>query len=161
MIIFRRGQLSKKHKREIDGMICEISDIYKDFYVTKNNLRLFLNDNLHLLHNGLKKGDIIVWEDGGGLIFINGFSEKASRKYIKVLAKDCQECDRLLKVVSHNVDTCLYAKVKKNSPIRKTLERNGFGFAGDRGKEILLVRKHSFGYDDPRIELGKREKNAE
>ena len=35
----------------------------------------------------------------------------------------------------------LYAKVKKENPLSRALQRNGFKFAGSRGKEILLCRK--------------------
>ncbi len=47
----------------------------------------------------------------------------------------------LIKVAFQNVQCDLFAKVKKNNPLKLALQRNRFKFAGDRGKEILLVWK--------------------
>ena len=136
------GQLKKKEESEITSLIDGFVDFSRDFYITQNNLRLFIKENKDLFINCLKKGDKIVYSEEDGIIFITGFSDKASRKYIKPLVKDTETADRLMKVLFWNLGHIdLFAKIKKTNPIKKILLKNGFKFRGDRGKEILLCRK--------------------
>ncbi len=137
-----KGQLSKKERQQVDSLLEEFSDLYGDFYITKDNLRLFIKENKHLFFECLKKGDKVIWDDEKGIIFITGYSDKAPRKYIKILTNNEELVGKLLKVLLWQTDCDLYAKVKKNNPIRRILQNNGFRFCGDRGKEILLCRKH-------------------
>lgn len=140
MIDFKSGQISKKEKDKINIILTEIVDAYSDFYITRNNLRLFIKDNLHLLWEALKNGDKIVFGEEG-ILFITGWSDKSDRKYVKILTNTEDNADKLLKILSWNMsDTDLYAKIKKESPIAKSLQKNGFKFKGDRGKEILLCK---------------------
>lgn len=142
MIIFKNGQLSKKEKKLVEAILDECSDTYGDAYITRNNLRLFIKENINLIYEGLKKGDKIAYEENEGLIFLDGWSDNASRKYIKVLTKNDDSANRLLKTLHWHVKEDLYIKLKKNNPLKRVLERNGFRFSGDRGKEILLCRKY-------------------
>ena len=155
MIIFKSGQINKKEKVIVDNILMEYTDIWKDCYITKNNLRLFLAENKDLLYEGLSKGDKIAYDENLGLIFICGYSDRFPRKYLKILAKDEDSANKLLKVLSWNIKTDLYAKIKKANPIRKTLERNGFRYFADRGSEILLVRKQ---YNSQPIKISKENK---
>ena len=140
MLQYKSGQLSKTDTTQINSLLNEIVDIFGDFYITCNNLRLFLRENPHLLYEGIKKGNKIVWGDEG-IILVDGFADNFSRKYIKILALDSSNAEKLLKILNWNLtNETLYAKVKKNNPILKTLQKNGFQFVGDRGKEILLCR---------------------
>lgn len=141
MIIFKSGQISKKEKSIIDNILVEYTDIYKDAYITKNNLRLFLKENSGLMYEGLGKGDKIAFDENLGLIFICGYSDKFPRKYLKILAKNEDSANQLLKILSWNIKEDLYAKIKKTNPIMRVLERNGFRFIKDRGAEALLFRK--------------------
>jgi len=144
MICYKSGMISKKEKIEIESILNELTDIYGDFYITKNNLRLFIKENKDLLFNAIEKVDKLVYAEDKGIILIIGFSEKVSRKYIKILAKDEESADHLLKVVNWNVEEDLWAKVKKNNPIRRVLQRNNYKFAGDRGAEILLNKENIY-----------------
>ncbi len=142
MIQVRKGKLQKKEKHELGIFIKDLSDTYSDFYITRNNLRLYIKENTDLLYTCLEKGDRMSFSEEKGIAFITGFSDKAERKYLKVLAKDDQSADHLLKALLWQVDYDLFAKIKKNNPIRQILQRNNFKFIGDRGKEVLLIRKY-------------------
>ncbi len=137
-----KGQLGQKEKQIVKELIEEIPDIYGDFYITKDNLRLYIRENLDLLFECLKFGDKIVFDEKYGIIFIYGWSDKSNRNYIKILSKDQQSADKLLKITLWNFGNIdLYAKIKLNNPIKEVLEKNNFSFLGNRGKEILLKRK--------------------
>jgi hypothetical protein len=135
-----KSRLTKKEKLQITGMIQEIPDYFSDFYITKDNLRLFIKNNTPLLFDGLKKGDKIVY-DKEGIIVVTGFSDGANRKYIKFLVKDNKNADELLRMLSWNLDCDLWCKIKTRNPLIEVLKANGFIFYASRGKELLLVRK--------------------
>jgi len=137
-----KQNLNKKEKEVVWSLLQDLPDIYKDFYITKNNLRLFIRENLDLLYDCLKKGDRIAFDENLGMILIYGFSDKSPRKYVKILTKDDESASHLLKILAWNIKEDLYAKVKKTNPLKRTLERNGFRFSADRGKEILLKRTY-------------------
>jgi len=136
------GFPNKKERYNIDVLIDELVDFYGDFYITRNNLRLFIKENIELLYECLKKGDKIAYSDKDGIVFVTGFSDKSKRKYVKLLSTDVESADRLLKVVGWHINCDLWAKVKKNNPIKKALIKNNFRFFGDRGKEIIFCRKY-------------------
>ena len=141
MIYFKDGTLSKKERQQVNIILNDIVDIWGDFYITKDRLRLFIKENIHLLWEILSKGDKLIFGNEG-LILITGFSDKADRKYIKILSNSEEDTNKLLKILNWNItDITLYAKVKKESHTLKALQKNGFKFKGDRGKEILLCRE--------------------
>ncbi len=136
-----KGQLSKKEQLIVSSLLEELTDTYSDFYLTKNNLRLYIKENSELMFESLKNGDKVTFSEENGIIFIHGWSDKANRHYIKILSKDQQSADKLIKVMLWKLGNIeLFAKVKKNNPIKSVLEKNGFKFRGDRGKEVLLYR---------------------
>lgn len=141
-MIVVKSQLKKKEESEIKGILAELSDIYGDFYITKNNLRLFIRENVEILFKNLKKGDIIAFSENEGLALVVGFSDNAPRKYIKILAKNDSSAEKLIKVILKNINCDIYAKIKKNNPIKKILENIGFDFVAPRGKEVLLKRRY-------------------
>lgn len=118
----------------------DIIDPYSDFYLTKNNLRLFIKENIEVVLESLNKGDKVAYSEEGVAI-VTGFSDNAPRKYLKLLVKKPSNVQKLLKVICWNLNCDLWVKIKKNNPIRTSLEKNEFKFKGDRGKEILFVRK--------------------
>jgi len=75
-----------------------------------------------------------------------GFSDHSNRKYLKILTNDLDRVDNLLinflSSFSDGLD--IYAKVKKNNPLKVVLEQHSFIFSGSRGREILLVRKNIY-----------------
>lgn len=135
-------QISKKQRKSVEAILQEYTDEYRDFYITKSNLRLFIKENEHLLFEALKKGDKISFGSEDGIIFVTGWSDNSPRKYLKILAKDDKSADRLLKILLWNVKTDLYIKIKKNNPVLSVLQKNSFVFKGSRGREILLTRKY-------------------
>jgi len=134
-------QISKKECKIIFDLLEEYTDEYRDFYITQSNLRLFIKENPHLLFKALKKGDKIVYGEEG-IVFVTGWSDNSKRKYLKVLSKDNNSADKLLKILLWKINTDLYIKIKKNNPLSEILKKNGFYFKGDRGKEILMVKKY-------------------
>lgn len=142
MILYKSGQIGKKEKFFIAGILLEINDLYGDFYLTKERMRLYLKENSELLFEALKKGDKIVYEEELGVIFVTGWSDNFPRKYVKILAKDTHSADKLIKRMLWELkNTNLFIKIKLNNPIRQILEKNGFKWKGSRGKEILFCRQ--------------------
>jgi len=140
-VITVKTGISKKEKTKIAGLLTEFIDLYGDFYITKNNLRLYIKENLQIFFNGLKRGNYIAY-DNIGIASIVGYADKASRKYIKILANNEKSADKLIKALLWNIPKIpLFAKIKKDSPFKNALYRNGFQFRGGRGKELLLVRE--------------------
>jgi len=142
MIIHKSGMLSKSEKKIIQNILNDFIDAFGDTYITRNNLRLYIKENIDVVFEGLSKGDKISYEDNSGFILIDGYSDKASRKYIKIVTLSDNATNRLLKTLNWHVKDDLYVKISKNNPVKRVLERNGFRFAGDRGKQILLCRRH-------------------
>ena len=141
MINYKSGSLSKKEKSQIESIINDIIDPFREFYITKDNLRLYLSDNSHLLFEGLDKKDKIIWGNEG-VIFIHGYSDNSPRKYVKILSDNPANADSLLKILNWNLNyEDLFAKIKKDNPLVSALKKNGFRQIGDRGKEILMLRK--------------------
>ena len=138
MITFKQ-QLTKKKAKEIFSLLQSLEDIYSDFYLTKNNLRLYIKENFKVLLDNLQKGDFIVYCDEGVAILV-GFAEKQERKYIKFLVKNSKVADKLLKFIGWHFNIDLYCKLKWKNDLKKALLRNGFVFKAGRGHEVLLVR---------------------
>ena len=131
----------KKEIPLIESIIRELNDDYRDFYITKNNIRLFIKDNFDVLLKDLKHGDRIAYFNNGvGLVI--GFADKSPRKYVKLLAKTLADADKILTVLTdwnhRNYD--LYVKMKRNNPLLKVLKKHKFVFATNRGKEVLFKR---------------------
>jgi len=136
-----KSRLIKKEVAQITKMIQELPDYFGEFYLTKNNLRLFIKENISLLFEGLKQGDKIVY-DKDSIIMVTGFSDKNPRKYIKLLVKNEKTTNDLLTMLSWNLKCDLWAKLKVRNPLVKILQENSFNYFANRGKEILLVRKY-------------------
>ena len=83
-----KGQLSKKEQAIVSNLLEEFTDDYSDFYITKNNLRLYIRENKDLFFESLKNGDRIAFDEENGVIFIHGWSDKATRHYIKILSSN-------------------------------------------------------------------------
>ena len=123
-------------------MVQELHDYFGDFYLTKNNLRLFIKENISLLFEGLKAGDKICYSKDS-IIIVTGFSDKNNRKYIKLLNKNEAAASDLLTMLAWNLKVDLWAKLKVRNPLVKILQENGFNYFAPRGKECLLVRKYN------------------
>ena len=132
--------LSKNDQRIVSSIIGELPDFYSDFYLTQNNLRLSIKDNVQSLYILLKGGDKILFDEGCVACII-GYSEKAPRKFVKILVKDDKLADKIIKNINWAISDELFIKIKENNPLKKILLRNRFKYFGNRGKEILLKRE--------------------
>jgi len=141
MVILKQG-LDKKEKRIVENILRETIDLFGDFYSTKDNIRISLRDNPDVLFDYLKKGSQIVYEldNESGLALV--LREKGFRTYIKILTKNEKLASDLLKAINWDTKIDLYCKIKKNNPLLKVFQRNQYQFVGNRGQEILLMRKY-------------------
>lgn len=156
-------------------------DRYSDFYITRDNKRLFLNDHKvakKVFNNCLKHGDkCLIFEESGqirGILLLTGIADKFDRKYLKMFCDNSEVALGLIKALNWNYNYDLYVKLKKYNPLTEILlgtknynlflkenldikRFRGFGFRymGDRGqegKEVFLYRKYN-----PRITSVKKE----
>ena len=147
-----KSTLSEKYKKQIFNLLNELTDLYGDFYITRNNIRLYIKENIEILYKCLHNGDKIIFNEEG-IVIVTGWSDKSPRKYLKLLAKDDKITDKLIKNINWNISEELYCKIKKTNPLKNILLKNRWKFAGDRGKEILLKRES--------IEIKQRENKYE
>ena len=136
-----KSRLTKLQKQELMLMVNEIEDIWGEFYITKQNLRLYIAQNQDVFFDSLKKGNKIIYNKEA-IIYITGFSDGFARHYIKFLYKSLNNIDSLLKQINWDISCDLFAKIKKNNPLIEILKKYDFEYFKDRGKEILLARKN-------------------
>ena len=145
MVIFKDNGLSKKEESDIWSLLQEVKDTYSDAYITKENIRLFIKDNVDILFSCLKKGDKISFT-ADGIAVVVGFSDNAPRKYLKILVKDLEEVNTLVKSLFWNVKEDIYCKVKNNNPLKDKLLRCGLelnaSIAKIVRKKIVLTRSN-------------------
>jgi hypothetical protein len=139
MITFKTN-LNIAEEKELIDYINILTDLYGDFYVTKNNLRLFIKDNVDVILQDVKHGDYAIYSKDG-VCFVVGYSDNSKRKYLKILVNSISSVEKFLKVIDWNIKEELFVKLKKNNPVINILLKNGFEFLGGRGREILLVKK--------------------
>jgi len=144
MIIFKSGQLNKKEQLEISILLDEIIDEYSDFYLTRDNIRLYIKDNKDILFDSLQKGNYIAYTQNG-IAIIDGYADNAKRKYVKILSRDIKLADKLLTIINANIKDILFCKLKKKNPILEVFKNNGFEFKGSRGLEVLLTKENRYG----------------
>lgn len=128
---------------------------YPDFYVTKNNQRLFLDnpDIIKKIFNTfIKHGDkAYILEEKMqilGTIIVSGYADKFERKYIKLAAQNNTIARDLLRYFIWNHKAECFLKIKKDNPILSlinnrmfsyTASKNwGFKFVSNRGTELLF-----------------------
>ena len=131
----------KKHKDEMGAIL----DFLKrnrepDFYLTKNNQRLYVNDSKTLrkflkeciityVHRDRETGEVTgvvsVWKGIGGT---------TKRFYIKMSALNSDVIRDVLIVLFWRTNFELYAKLRKDSPFLNILRNKGFKWFHGRGK---------------------------
>jgi hypothetical protein len=141
MIVYKENGLSKKEEAQIYSLLTEVSDVYGDAYITRQNLRLYIRENFDLLKTCLKQGDKIAMDEKSIAVVI-GFSDKSPRKYLKILVQDLEDVPALVKTIYWHIKEDLFCKLKNNNPLKDKLLKCGFNFIGGRGKEVLLVHKY-------------------
>jgi len=135
--------ITKKEKKLIDRILSDVPDLFGDFYVMQDSIRVPLRDNREVFYRYVKNGDQVVYDDEGkGLALITGRADKTKRRYIKILTRDNHVVNKIMKIISWNIfQTDLYIQVKKNSKFMNTLQHNNFYLHKDIGNELILIRK--------------------
>jgi len=138
--------LSKKRQSDLTQLFQYIKDKRDpDFYLTKDNKRLYINDVKtlkKLLQSSIVTivlsddnveycGIALIWKSTGGNI---------KRYYVKIIANSPKIADKLITVLSWHFKKELYIKIRKDSHLIPALKSKGFRFEGGRGKQILLKR---------------------
>lgn len=134
-------RLKEKHIYECSELITTVNDRYNDFYFTKDKNRIFIKD-IKVIERIIKNQEVYgLFEKGlQGMMVV--YREKGFRPYIKIFSRDYKTIISFAKFLNWNYyHLDLYAKIKKDNPVNKILQRNGFVFQGDRGAEILLYRQ--------------------
>ena len=128
------------NKRTVNKILKNLVDYYGDFYITKQNLRFSIKENIDLLSECVKAGDKVFLEEKGVAVVL-GYSDNAFRKYVKVLSSNKVTADKLLKSIDAEINEQLWVKIKKNNPLRSVFEQNKYRVYANRGNEILLTNK--------------------
>lgn len=127
------------NKQKIKKFLNSYTDIFGDAYITKDNLRLSIKENIDTVFADIERGDKIFIEENG-LALVVGFSDNAKRKYVKLLVKNKKVADILLKKISEEIKEDLFVKIKKNNPVLVIFKKNKYKHFGFRGQEILLKK---------------------
>lgn len=146
---------------------CQKRDSFNDFYVTKNNKRLFLSDvkvAKQVFNECMKWGNkCYVKEDKGlitAILLVVGYKNKSARKYVKVLARKQNDFNDLFNYLKSMKLKDLFMKVyiKNNHFVRQDkrlindptargykpvyiLRRTGFEIIKVRENEVLLKKE--------------------
>lgn len=137
----------EKYKKENYTSLCEFvkHNVDDDFYLTENNSRLTIKDDISLKKLIKQCSIIMIIENRGdvmGAICLwKSFGNNVCRYYVKLNAMNESIADSLIKVFLWNVKKDVYIKIKKDSKFYKVLRNNKFEFFGSRGKELLLCHK--------------------
>jgi len=84
-----------------------------------------------------------------GILLITGYSNKAERKFVKVLASSLKAYQQLFLFLFYNYNVQLFLQIKRNSPLFQVARQYKFEIFGDRGEELLLCKK-------PYVKKGKQ-----
>jgi len=140
---------------------CHYRDPYSDFFITKDNKRLYLTNiaNAKLAFDDcIKRGNkCFIKEEKGeikAVLLVVGFKDKFDRKYVKVLAKSkrdtldlfsflqWQDLDNLfMKVKVSNTNFVRYDERNKRYKPSYVLRKSGFSVISIRDREALLKKE--------------------
>lgn len=144
---------------------CKKFDKYSDFYISKDQKRLFLTNPKvakKVFNDCLKNGEICyIKEDKNeilGALLIWGYNEKHPRKYLKVLANSQKDSDDLFRFFQWQDIKEVFIKCRKNNkffikfdevtkmykPVYQA-RKSGFRIIAVREKELLLKKEKTNG----------------
>jgi len=151
---------------------CKKFDSNSDFYVSKDQKRLFLTDSKvakKVFNDCLKNGEICFIKEEGdkilGVLLVWGFKDKHPRKYLKILANSQKDSDDILRFFQWQNIKETFIKCRKSNkyfvkfdevtkqykPVYQ-LRKAGFRIIAVREKEILLKKEKANGYQQQRIQ---------
>jgi hypothetical protein len=131
----------KKYPSLLDFII-DCND--EDFYLTKDNNRIYI-ENLQTLRELLRNSrDVYVLEENGEyqaicLLWKSCGGDKV-RYYVKILARNTDATSDILRGFFWHIDVEVFLKVSKKHKFLDIFQKYGFKFIGGRGKQILLKR---------------------
>ncbi len=145
---------------------CQNRDSASDFYVTKNNRRIFLNNPKvakGVFNDCIKHSEKCYIKEENGLIvailLIIGYKDKDERKYLKVLSHNKKDVKDLFSyLIWQNLPSNIFVKIHKNNTnfgiydernnrfnLTYSIKKSGFRVIAIREREILL-KKEDFVY---------------
>lgn len=134
-------RLNYKYTLDVLDFIATVPDRYEEFFITKDKQRLFLK-NKKIILNILKHQEVYGLFEGQlkGLMMI--LREKNYRPYVKFLSINNAYNRDLLKYFLWNfMGSEIFCKLKKRNPLVEILKKKVFIQIGDRGQEVLLLKK--------------------
>lgn len=132
----------KKHYGDLIEFISENFD--GDFYIEKNDRRIFINNVYSLKQFISSYSNILICKDEGRISGVLGICSlkvlNGKRRYIKMNSFDRGSGDKLLSVLFWNTNDNYFIQLNKLSKFTNLLRSKQFKFFGGRGNEILLRR---------------------
>jgi hypothetical protein len=137
-------RLTKKNKdstlRDILQVVTSSQDW--DFYYTKDNSRIFVQDTA-CLKDFLKQCTDIYFsntdDDIDGIVMLwKSLGGDKTRYYVKIKASEEKVAENLLTVLLWNVKQDVYAKIRQDHKFYDIFKHKGFRFEGGRGVQSLL-----------------------
>ena len=141
---------------------CQYRDPCSDFYITKDNKRLYLTNipiAKTVFNDCMKHGEkCFIKEENGhiqALLLITGYKEHVERKYVKVLVRNKKDFKDLFNYIQwQKMPNNLFIKVKKTNQNFVTIDERtnhvklsyfvrkaGFRIIAVREKEVLLKKE--------------------
>lgn len=119
----------------------------KDFYITENGTRLFLNDVnvcLRVYSNSIKNNGICyVLDDNGlirGLLLILKNSETPAKHYLKIAAGNYKDVQKLFYFLNGHMPKKLFLQVNRQNIIHKLARKFKFQPVTSDKNEVLLCK---------------------
>lgn len=135
------SRLKIQNKIDMYEFCLRCRDKYEDWYITKNKSRLMIN-NLSLIETLLQRQEVYGLFQGNLKAVMIIVRDKGFRPYIKLLAENSRYTIDMLKFLKWNFsEKDLYFKLKKENPLIEQIKKTGFVMIGDRGRELLFLKK--------------------
>ncbi len=141
---------------------CQKRDNFSDFYITRNNKRIFLNNPntaRSVFNDCIKHSDkcYIKEEDNEikAVLLIIGYKDNDERKYLKVLSSNKKDVKDLFSyLIWQNLASNIFVKIHKNNinfgtydernnrfNLEYSIRRSGFRVIAIREREVLLKKE--------------------
>ena len=134
-----------KKKHEIDLILLVKENFNYDFYITENNNRIIIKDNISI--KKLFRNVTIAYisenksEIDGVMLIWQAVGANVKRNYVKFNVLNKKVAENLLNTLVQDYKGKLYIKIKKDSLYLQLFKDNDFRFCHDRGSELLLVKE--------------------